>query len=164
MERRNRGKATRTAGWLGAMGVVAGLAMATPAQAGDEFEDGFKTALGAIAAHEVVGGGKFLLQQILLGPGHGYAGPYRGHGYGHRGYRQRGYVHHPPYQPVNIHKVRKEYHYYDGDPYDRPPRGRRHGYERYERYEKSYDDGYRHRGHRHSRYRDRYYDDDCYDD
>jgi hypothetical protein len=40
---------------------------ASPASAGDEFEDGFKDELGRIAAHEAVGAGRQILATILLG-------------------------------------------------------------------------------------------------
>ena len=80
--------------------LVAALALASPARAGDEFEDAFKYELGRIAAHEAVGLGRGILAQLILGgPGghghhHAYPGPryrypdpyygdYRGRGYGY---------------------------------------------------------------------------------
>ena len=59
------------------------VAMVSTANAGDEFEDGFKTELGAISARAAVGLGVGLVGRIVHGgphyvsSGHGYYAPYR---------------------------------------------------------------------------------------
>jgi hypothetical protein len=58
--------------WLApALVLGLGLLLATsPAQAKDEFEDGFKDELGRIAAHEAVHAGKHVVAAVVYGESH----------------------------------------------------------------------------------------------
>ncbi len=69
------------------------------AQAGDDFERGFKRELGAIAAHEAVGIGRHILGGVIAGP----------YGYRHSGYRGR-YAQRSHYGPYNGYGPRYGYH------------------------------------------------------
>lgn len=54
----------------GGLGLL--LLTASPAQAGDEFERGFKDEIGRIAAHEAFGLGRHIVADVFLGGGHGH--------------------------------------------------------------------------------------------
>jgi len=109
------------------------VALASSAYAGDEFEDGFKYELGAIAARSAVGLGVGVFNG-LFAPGvyyNGYYGTPTAFHYGHPRpyYRER--VVYVPY-PRHHHHV--EYRtYYRGPRYHRPVHVHRH-YERHYRY------------------------------
>ena len=85
-KKREHAKARWTRAALKAGGAVAvcalfTLALPPGADAGDDFERGFKRELGAIAAHEVVGVGRHILGGVVTGQ--------HGHGYRQRGYPGR---------------------------------------------------------------------------
>ncbi len=93
--------------------------MGTSAQAGDEFEHGFKTELGAITARATVGLGAGLVSSVFHGGhGHRYYG-HRRYGYGHHGYGHRVYgpryskvVVYRPYPPPPVRYVERRVVYY----------------------------------------------------
>jgi hypothetical protein len=99
--------------------------MAPAASARNEFENGFKTELGAIAARSAVGLGVGVFNGIVAGPGAYYDGYYATpHVYRYDAYR-------PYYYPQRVVIIERPYH----RPYYRhyghvPPRAyyRHHGY------------------------------------
>jgi hypothetical protein len=100
-----------------ALALVASGAMVGPAQAKDEFEDGFKTELGAIAARSAVGLGVGVVSGILHG-GVAYDGYYAHPAPVYRPYyRERVvYVAPPPPPPVYYRVEKRHYR-----PYCPPP-------------------------------------------
>jgi hypothetical protein len=95
---------------VGVTGLSLALLGAAPAQAGDEFEDGFKDELGRIAAHEAVRGGRQILASFLLGGGpQPVAAPYREPA---PAYYPESYGYAPePYGQVSYHR-HDHYHHY----------------------------------------------------
>ncbi len=71
--------------------------MGTSAQAGNEFEHGFKTELGAITARATVGLGAGLVSNVFHG-GHGHRH------YGHRRYGHSRYGHGPRYSKTVVYR------------------------------------------------------------
>jgi hypothetical protein len=96
-----------------ALALVPLLLTSIPAQAGDEFEDGFKDELGRIAAHEAVYVGRGLLARILLGPP-AYGPPAYAYPYPVPVYR---YAYPPPpywdYYPRYYHRHHHYHHHHD---------------------------------------------------
>lgn len=98
--------------------MVAVIMAWTPAQAGDQFENGFKFQMGAIAARATIGLGAGIVHGVTHGHDHGYRRHDRhvGHRHdrwcGHRVYRRHGQavVVYRPYAPrgryVERHVVR----------------------------------------------------------
>lgn len=133
----SRSISSRTGGARGCRTALAGVALvsgallfaASPAQARNDFKNGFQDQLGRIAAFEVVRAGKY----VLFG---GYAPYYAPH------WRFRPVVHRTRYAPPrrvvrHPHVVR---HHHVAPPYEEPcaetrgePLGERIVYERYER-------------------------------
>ena len=89
--------------------------MWSPAHASNEFEDGFKTEMGAIAARAAVGLGVGVVHGAVHGPAHNYDYGYnrhvhRRHGHGHRRHvvvhhrHWRGCGHGPRHQRVVVYR------------------------------------------------------------
>ncbi|MCP4003367.1 MAG: hypothetical protein GY725_04150 [bacterium] len=132
-------------------GLVLGLLIVlapSGARAGDEFEDGFKSELGRIAAHEAFGLGKGVLGQVIHG-GHQRAGRHDDHRGGHRASPKK--KHHRP-------RYRENWHYGHRDnrhgQYYRSHSHWSHNYKRRHRHwRRHHHSGRRHHGghHRHGR-------------
>jgi hypothetical protein len=126
---------------VGIAGLALALMSASPAEAKDEFEDGFKDELGRIAAHEAVGVGRQVLASVLLGgPYVASPAPYRepAHGYGYSG----DYGYDP--QPYGRTVVHRHDHYYQPVHYRHGHRG--HGWGHQHRHPK-YHKHHHYRGH-----------------
>jgi hypothetical protein len=127
---------------VGVTGLALALLSASPAEAKDEFEDGFKDELGRIAAHEAVGVGRQVLAGFLLaGPQVAAPAPYRApvYGYGHSG----DYGYDPrPYGRTVVHR---HDHYYQPVRYDHGHRGHgwghRHGHHKHYKHHKRHHHG-----------------------
>ena len=106
---------------VGVTGLALALMSASPAEAKDEFEDGFKDELGRIAAHEAVVVGRQVLAGILIGgPQVAAPAPYRepSYGYGYSG----DYGYDPqPYGRTVVH--RHDHYYYQPVHYSYQHRG-----------------------------------------
>lgn len=126
--------------------LAVGLLGAPEAQARDEFEKGFKSELGRIAAHEAVSLGFGVLGEIfqpVYGGHRRYSPPPRRH----RHYRHRYYRGGYGDDPYVRYRPRRAYrHRHHGGPHTRACGYERHeryerddygGYERYERYERA---------------------------
>jgi hypothetical protein len=147
----------RTA-WLAAAVLLGGLALlgASSAQAGDDFERGFKNELGRIAAHEAVSLGTSLLGGLF----YPVSGPHRTYSdYGYRVYRnherhkhRRHFRHHPKRHRHHVHHQGHHRGSCGYPSYERYESYKRDGYGGYEHYEHS-ERGYAPR-HRVSYYRD----------
>ena len=117
-------------GWTAALALIAGMGIAlvaAPAEAKDEFEDGFKSELGRIAAHKAVYAGRYILGAVIYGDPYAHADHReyeRHHRYDddhhHDRYRhhwsrvhyRKHYYKHRDYRHGRRHK-----HYYDHDPH-----------------------------------------------
>ncbi len=96
---------------LAGLGFCALLVLATPAQAGDAFENGFKDELGRIAAREAVHAGKHILVSVL-DPGAHHR--HESHGRVHPRHEHHGHHRHPRHGPpghVKHHKHKKHKHH-----------------------------------------------------
>jgi hypothetical protein len=124
---------------VGVTGLSLALLGAAPAQAGDEFEDGFKDELGRIAAHEAVRGGRQILASILLGGPQPVAAPAAYHEPA-PAYYPESYGYAPqPYGQVSYHQ-HDHYHYYPAPVVY---------YDRGDHWDRGH--GWKHKGHRHHR-------------
>lgn len=121
---------------VGITGLALVLMGTSPAEAKNEFEDGFKDELGRIAAHEAVGAGRQILAGILVGgPWVAAPAPYREPAYGYDHSGDYGYGPEPYGRTV----VHRHDHYYHPVSYE-GPRGHAWGHRK-------------HKQHRHHHYR-----------